>query len=918
MRDALTQENPQDRLLLAQMDFLARSAAGSCVFTFLLAVLLSVGLWQHTPMPVNIGWTAYMLVLTSARFMHARRYLAQPGDSARSRRFEGQFTVAVLASGFGWGAAAIILFPFESIAHQSFLSFALAGTTASAITLYASLKWALRFYLGLTLVPLAAVHFSQPGEAHLAMGALVVIYIGLMFRFVSLANSTLVNALALRDENRLLIEQLKASKTQSDQANQKLKAEIGVRAETEKHLIEARDRAEQAARAKSEFLATMSHEIRTPMNGVLGMAELLLGTELSTRQHNFADTIRRSGTALLAIINDILDYSKIEAGKLEIASAPFDLRQLTEDTMVFFAEQAQRKRIELITDYPSDHHAAFRGDPERIRQVLMNLLGNAVKFTSRGEIRLNIATVATVDKQTTLKISVSDTGVGIAPEHQAHIFEIFQQADGSTTRKFGGTGLGLAISKQLVELMGGEIGVTSAPHRGSTFWFTLSLVELPAGAVHQAEEKPADFSGLRILVADRNETNRDILVQQLEAWGIRVYGVDSARLALRYLNKAYKLRKPFDIMIFDHQLGNVDGLQLARKIRSFKQFAHTRLVMLSSVNMLEQTGQWLTAGIDNYVGKPIRQAELRGTLSAVARPASATKDCRAAADETDAASLGAHVLVAEDNPVNQELVQIMLENLGCTSVLVEDGQSAYEAIAEAPLDALLQPYDLVLMDCQMPVLDGFEATRRLRAWEARQAGRPPLPIIALTANAMQGDRERCLAAGMTDYVTKPFAQDQLTKVIKRWLTLDRESVGKKPSKPVRAAAAPSPAPNADAAVAALEQGALDSIRALQRDNTPDILARVVGLYLKNAPAQLAAMQQAVADNDNDALHRAAHSLKSASANLGATKLAALCQDLEHCGRDGRASSAMAALDIAAFELDAVMAALADELAAKAA
>lgn len=905
-----------DRLLQGQMEFLARAAAGSCVFTFLLTVLLAAGLWKHTPMIINGCWTAAMIVLTGCRYLHARSFLRGPMDPAGTRRFQQRFTLGVLASGFGWGCAAIFLFPFGSVPHQSFLSFALAGTTASAITLYAPLKWGLRAYLGLTLVPLAAVHFSQADEAHIAMGALVVIYIGLMFRFVALANTTLVNSLELRNENTNLIAELQAAKAQSDRVNQQLKTEVSQRRESENNLIEARDRAEQGARAKSEFLATMSHEIRTPMNGVLGMTELLLATELTNKQHKFVDTIRRSGSALLAIINDILDYSKIEAGKLELESSAFDLRQLVEDTMVFFAEQAQRKKVELVTNFPPDHHAAYRGDPERVRQVLMNLLGNAVKFTSNGEISLSVETVLENNDDATLRIAVADTGIGIKPEHQAHIFQSFQQADGSTTRKFGGTGLGLAICNRLVQLMGGTIQVESEPNIGSTFSFTLDLKKLPAAALPRNTAVDHDLAALQVLIVDSNDTSREVLKQQLQTWGVKVYAANTGKFAVKYLHKSVTIRKPFDAVIFDNTLTDIEGTQFARKLRKIAEFRDVRLIMLSTMDMLEQTGQWLSVGIDNYISKPVRQAELREILGTAVRDDGSGQPQRAAATEK-AAQLGAHVLLAEDNPVNQELARAMLESLGCSVVQVEDGQAAFDAISASPLDAIQRPYDVILMDCQMPVLDGFAATRRIREWESRQDDVTPVPIIALTANALQGDRDRCIAAGMNDYVSKPFSQDQLAAAISDWLTV--ESVARQRARET-SSSGPVPAPpsiasvataaEADATDSLLDQRALDNIRALQQPGQPDVLQKIIAMYRDSAPRLVDGLRAAINAGDADALATAAHTLKSSSANLGAGELAERCQELESCGRDNRIDAARALLDIVDYEFESVLTALA--------
>ncbi len=422
----------------------------------------------------------------------------------------------------------------DDVLRQCFLSFVLAGICASAVSIYAPHKTVLRGFLCLTLVPHMAAQALQGDALHDAIAALLLAFLGVLLKFSGVAHAAVAASLALRFQNEDLITELTGAKQAAEQINRRLSAEIEQRKGTEAALIEARDRAEQAARAKSDFLATMSHEIRTPMNGVLGMTELILATELNGKQRRFASTIRRSGEALLAIINDILDFSKIEAGKLEIQHTVFDLRQLVEDTVAFFAEQAQRKHLALHADFPPGAHAAYRGDPDRIRQVLMNLVGNALKFTERGEVLLRVLPGARADDREGLRFEVRDTGIGIAPDHQAHIFESFRQADGSTTRRFGGTGLGLAISARLVELMHGRIGVDSTTGSGSTFWFELELTRMPASSIAAQIASHTDFVGRRVLVVDDNATNREIIEHHVAAGGMRC---DSARDGLEALER---------------------------------------------------------------------------------------------------------------------------------------------------------------------------------------------------------------------------------------------------------------------------------------------------------------------------------------------------------------------------------------------
>jgi two-component system sensor histidine kinase/response regulator len=914
------------RVLRARVDLLLRAATGSWPVMLLLLVVSVVVMWPHTRAVFLLGWLAIMVGIMAVRMVQARRYRAR-GDAsidevvAFHRRFLLGTAASGLTLGIGSAFAGMVLLRNVEPFQQNFLSFVLAGLTAAAVNIYAADKHVARAFLYFAVVPLAVVYLLSQDTTHVAMGALLLAFTAAMTHVSSVVNASVLASLTLRFENDELISALTSAKQRSDEANRKLKDEIEQRRDTESKLIEARDRAEQAARAKSDFLATMSHEIRTPMNGVLGMTELILNTELSSKQHRFASTIRRSGEALLAIINDILDFSKIEAGKLEIQHTVFDLRQLVEDTVAFFAEQAQRKRLSLLAVFPPQGHAAYRGDPDRLRQILTNLMGNAIKFTEAGEVLLKVETEASGSARDTLRFEVRDSGIGIKPEHQAHIFESFQQADGSTTRRFGGTGLGLAICARLVELMQGRIGLDSAPGRGSTFWFSVELTRMPASSIAAQIKPNVEFAGRRVLVVDDHATNREILQHQLSSWGMRYHGAPNGGQGLKLLRQAASHGQAFDAAILDRHLPDIEGIELAKRIKSEPAIAATRLIMLSSIDQIEQTGQWLQAGIEVYINKPVRQAELHdalGTALAVGGDSEDLLAARARIASVAASQLGAHVLLAEDNPVNQELARSMLEELGCTVVVVENGQEALDAIGDAPLDRMQRPYDLVLMDCQMPVLDGFEATRQIRRWEAHNNRKQPLPIVALTANALSGDRERCLKAGMDDYLAKPFTQEQLAALVKRWMTLDVAVKQAVKREAANAARDGQPADGAELHVAALDQKVLGVIRGLHRDGQEDVLTRVVGMYLKNCPKLLEKLQEAASTGNNDLLRNAAHSLKSASANLGATRLAALCDELENLGRDGGVARALAPLGIVEFEFEAVCNALALELSRRAA
>lgn len=541
-------------------------------------------------------------------------------------------------------------------------------------------------------------------------------------------------------------------------------ADVTEQVEARERLIEAKEMSEQAARVKSEFLANMSHEIRTPINGVLGMNEILLATDLSEKQRRCANTVRRSAESLLRVINDVLDFSKMEAGKLEIRHGSFDLRELVEDIGDLFAEAAHNKGIELVCAFPVDAHVNFRGDVGRIRQILTNLVGNAIKFTEQGEVVIRAQEIEDDDAPGNLivRFEVRDTGVGIVKEKQQHIFSPFAQVDGSANREFSGTGLGLAISSQLAQMMGGQIGVESVSMQGSSFWFTVPLIKelTRASATLPPEEALQEF---RILVVDDNATNIEIYTHQLSAWKADFDCATSGAEALEYLRAASASHRPYSIVVLDMHMPGMDGMMLARAIADDPSIADVRRVMLSSIGDQLEAAQYQALGIEAYLTKPVRQAEFYNCIVSVLDSAHSCADTKTDQPRSEAAkpALQGRVLLVEDNLINQEVACAFLSSMGLEVELAEDGLAAIEMWSKAS-------YDLVLMDCQMPKLDGFEATIAIRRIENEQARRRS-PIVALTANAMQGDREQCVAAGMDDYLTKPFTESQLRAVVSQWL-----------------------------------------------------------------------------------------------------------------------------------------------------
>ena len=837
---------------------LYRQFPPAAVATTIAGTIIVSVLWNHIPHALLLTWIALLGVVVFGQGLIWRAYASTRPPAEKALQWARRYAAFSVLAGLLWGGIGVFPLIPESVPHQFFVGMALAGVTAGAVGAFSSYFPAFMGFAICALPPFAINLMAQGGTISVGEGgitllffaAMIVLFFAAMIKISRNLNGSMAESLRLRFENETLLHDVEA----------------------------ALRHARSASSAKSDFLASMSHEIRTPMNGVLGMAGLLRETGLDEEQREYVETIHGSAEALLTIINDILDWSKIEAGRIDFEMSDFNPVQMVESVTDLMASGAHRKGLEIASLIEPGFPRAVRADVGRIRQILLNLVGNAVKFTSEGSVMIEMAVESRDDAKVIMRCSVTDTGIGIAEEYKSRLFEMFTQADSSIARRFGGTGLGLSISRKLIELMGGTITVESEVGKGSKFTISLGLDLAP----DQPEALPVStLPPLKVLVVDRNPVSRRVVEEVLTAWSITISSTASGEAALGMLMQANDGDAPFDIVMIDHSTPGTAGVPVETLIRKQPALARTKLSLVATGDVAHGADDLAARGFAAVVLKPIRQSALLNCLMDTIGLERALQSQNQAApglfaqQARRATGRPLRILLAEDNTTNQILSVRIIEKLGHRADVAENGREAVEAMA-------LMPYDIVLMDVHMPEMDGFTASQQIRDLPGKAAS---VPIIALTADVIGGMADRCQAAGMNAYISKPFTPQQLSEALFRWDPTRAQDDG--PAESIAPAEAPVSAAEA--------RGALDikTLVGLQEQLGNDSVIDLVDEFRDKLPDQVTRIE--TAGSDAEALGEGAHKLAGGAVVIGLHELADLCRGIEHQVADGDLDGARAAV-----------------------